>query len=187
MGRRGATPALTGEEDTHGRVPRHPRRPARIELRFELEDQFAVVFTDDDVSGWRSVVDLYRSIVARSGVPVDAVAVWPRLVDLLAVAYRISPAMIGPNAELFSDPLRLQDRDSSGWANPDTSALAAMAPLPDLKDIDAQIERLTREKEAAVVERDFEKAAGLREQADTLRKWRNRITRPADDRPGGQT
>ena len=45
-----------------------------------------------------------------------------------------------------------------------------MTRPPDLKDLDEQIEQLNQEKEAAVAEQDFEKAAHLRDQADKLKK-----------------
>ena len=48
--------------------------------------------------------------------------------------------------------------------------LKAMTRPPDLKDLDGQIEQLNQEKEAAVAEQDFEKAAHLRDQADKLKK-----------------
>ena len=48
--------------------------------------------------------------------------------------------------------------------------LKAMTRPPDLKEIDDQIEQLNQEKEAAVAEQDFEKAAHLRDQADKLKK-----------------
>src|SRR4029078_9842492 len=53
---------------------------------------------------------------------------------------------------------------------------ATPRPL-DLKEIDAQIEQLNQEKEAAVAEQDFEKAAHLRDQADKLKKKKENITR----------
>jgi len=55
--------------------------------------------------------------------------------------------------------------------------LKAMTRPPDLKDIDAQIEQLNQEKEAAVAEQDFEKAAHLRDQADKLKKKKEQVTR----------
>jgi ATP-dependent Clp protease ATP-binding subunit ClpA len=42
--------------------------------------------------------------------------------------------------------------------------------LQELKAIDVQIEQLNQEKESAVAEQDFEKAAHLRDQADKLKK-----------------
>src|SRR5271157_3100527 len=55
--------------------------------------------------------------------------------------------------------------------------LRAMTRPPDLKDLDGQIEQLNQEKEAAVAEQDFEKAAHLRDQADKKKKQKETITR----------
>src|SRR3954466_4000422 len=55
--------------------------------------------------------------------------------------------------------------------------LKAMTRPPDLKEIDDEVERLNQEKEAAVAEQDFEKAASLRDQADKLKKKKEQITR----------
>jgi ATP-dependent Clp protease ATP-binding subunit ClpC len=44
-----------------------------------------------------------------------------------------------------------------------------------VRDLDAQIEQLTREKEEAVAAADFEKAALLRDRADKLKKKREKI------------
>ena len=55
--------------------------------------------------------------------------------------------------------------------------LRAMTRPPDLKDIDDQVEQLNKEKEEAVANQDFEKAAALRDQADKLRKKKDSITR----------
>ncbi len=41
---------------------------------------------------------------------------------------------------------------------------------PDLKEIDAEVETLNKDKEEAVANQDFEKAAALRDQADKLKK-----------------
>jgi ATP-dependent Clp protease ATP-binding subunit ClpC len=48
---------------------------------------------------------------------------------------------------------------------------------PDLKDIDGEIGQLNMEKEQAVAEQDFEKAAHLRDQADKVRKKKEPILR----------
>src|SRR4051794_34845242 len=55
--------------------------------------------------------------------------------------------------------------------------LRAMTKPPDLKEIDDEVERLNKEKEEAVANQDFEKAAALRDQADKLRKKKDTITR----------
>jgi ATP-dependent Clp protease ATP-binding subunit ClpC len=55
--------------------------------------------------------------------------------------------------------------------------LKAMTRPPDLKDIDQQVEQLNKEKEEAVANQDFEKAAALRDQADKLKKKKATVTR----------
>jgi ATP-dependent Clp protease ATP-binding subunit ClpC len=55
--------------------------------------------------------------------------------------------------------------------------LRTMTKPPDLKDIDEDVERLNKEKEDAVANQDFEKAAALRDQADKLRRKKEQVTR----------
>ncbi len=55
--------------------------------------------------------------------------------------------------------------------------LKSMTRPPDLKDIDEEVERLNKEKEEAVANQDFEKAAALRDRADKLREKKQQITR----------
>ena len=55
--------------------------------------------------------------------------------------------------------------------------LRAMTRPPDLKEIDEEVERLNKDKEEAVANQDFEKAAALRDQADKLRKKKETITK----------
>src|SRR6266496_3723722 len=84
--------------------------------------------------------------------------------------------------------VELSDRYISGRCLPDKAIdvidesgarvrLKAMTRPPDLKEIDAQIEQLNQEKEAAVAEQDFEKAAHLRDQADKVKKEKERKQR----------
>jgi ATP-dependent Clp protease ATP-binding subunit ClpC len=90
--------------------------------------------------------------------------------------------------EALDSAVELSDRYISGRCLPDKAIdvideagarvrLKAMTRPPDLKDIDTQIEQLNQEKEAAVAEQDFEKAAHLREAADKKKKEKERITR----------
>jgi len=59
--------------------------------------------------------------------------------------------------------------------------MAATTKPPDLKDLEAEIERLNQEKESAVAGQDFERAAALRDKAQklrakcqaTLKEWRD--------------
>src|SRR6516164_1236938 len=84
--------------------------------------------------------------------------------------------------------VELSDRYITGRCLPDKAIdvvdesgarvrLKAMTRPPDLKELDEQIEKLNQEKEAAVMEQDFEKAAHLRDQADKLKKKKETITR----------
>ncbi|WP_164102650.1 ATP-dependent Clp protease ATP-binding subunit [Candidatus Laterigemmans baculatus] len=55
--------------------------------------------------------------------------------------------------------------------------LRTMSRPPDLKEIDEEVEQLNKDKEDAVANQDFEKAANLRDQAEKLRKKKDEITR----------
>jgi ATP-dependent Clp protease ATP-binding subunit ClpC len=84
--------------------------------------------------------------------------------------------------------VELSERYISGHCLPDKAIdvideagarvrLKAMTRPPDLKELDEQIEKLNQEKEAAVMEQDFEKAAHLRDQAEKLRKKKEATTK----------
>ena len=60
--------------------------------------------------------------------------------------------------------------------------LRSMTKPPDLKEIDDEVERLNKEKEEAVANQDFEKAAALRDQADKLKKKKDQITKEWRDK-----
>src|SRR6201991_908776 len=90
--------------------------------------------------------------------------------------------------EALDAAVELSDRYITGRCLPDKAIdvideagarvrLKAMTRPPDLKDIDVQIEQLNTEKESAVAEQDFEKAAHLRDQADKLKKKKETVTR----------
>jgi ATP-dependent Clp protease ATP-binding subunit ClpC len=55
--------------------------------------------------------------------------------------------------------------------------MRTMTRPPDLKDLEREIEELNKEKEAAVAQQDFERAANLRDQADKLKKKKEQIKR----------
>jgi ATP-dependent Clp protease ATP-binding subunit ClpC len=95
--------------------------------------------------------------------------------------------------EALASAVDLSDRYISARCLPDKAIdvideagarvrLKAMTRPPDLKDLDSQIERLNTEKEQAVAEQDFEKAAHLRDQADKLKKKKENITREWRDK-----
>ena len=88
----------------------------------------------------------------------------------------------------LASAVELSERYISGRCLPDKAIdvideagarirLKAMTRPPDLKEIDEQIERLNTEKESAVAEQDFEKAATLRDQADKLKKKKDALTK----------
>src|ERR1700720_1253239 len=90
--------------------------------------------------------------------------------------------------EALGAAVELSDRYISGRCLPDKAIdvideagarirLKAMTRPPDLKELDAQIEQLNQEKEAAVAEQDLEKAAHLRDQADKLKKKKDLINK----------
>tara|TARA_R110002049_G_scaffold4601_5_gene32063 strand:- start:99305 stop:101869 length:2565 start_codon:yes stop_codon:yes gene_type:complete len=60
--------------------------------------------------------------------------------------------------------------------------LRTMTRPPDLKEIDEEVETLNKEKEDAVANQDFEKAANLRDQAEKLRKKKDQITQEWRDK-----
>src|SRR6185436_4464906 len=81
----------------------------------------------------------------------------------------------------LSQAVELSDRYISGRCLPDKAIdvideagarvrLKAMTRPPDLKELDEKIDKLNQEKEAAVMDQDFERAAALRDQAEKLRK-----------------
>src|ERR1700734_454288 len=90
--------------------------------------------------------------------------------------------------EALEASVELSDRYITGRCLPDKAIdvvdeagarvrLKAMTRPPDLKDLDEQIERLNQDKEEAVANQDFERAASLRDQADKLKKKKETITR----------
>src|SRR3954447_14935768 len=90
--------------------------------------------------------------------------------------------------EALDASVELSDRYISGRCLPDKAIdvideagarvrLKGMTRPPDLKEYDAQIEQLNQEKEAAVAEQDFEKAAHLRDKADKVKKEKERKER----------
>src|ERR671932_217551 len=95
--------------------------------------------------------------------------------------------------EALTAAVELSDRYISGRCLPDKAIdvidesgarvrLKGMTRPSDLKELDGPFEQLNQEKEAAVAEQDFEKAAHLRDQADKLKKKKETITREWRDK-----
>ena len=84
--------------------------------------------------------------------------------------------------------VELSDRYITGRCLPDKAIdvidesgarvrLKTMSKPPNLKEIDDEVEQLNKEKEEAVANQDFEKAASLRDSADKLKKKKQQITK----------
>jgi len=84
--------------------------------------------------------------------------------------------------------VELSDRYITGRCLPDKAIdvidesgarvrLKTMSKPPNLKEIDNEVEQLNGDKERAVADQDFEKAAALRDQADKLKKKKQKITK----------
>ncbi len=84
--------------------------------------------------------------------------------------------------------VELSDRYVTGRCLPDKAIdvideagarvrLKTMSKPPNLKELDEEVEQLNREKEEAVANQDFEKAASLRDSADKLKKKKQQITK----------
>src|SRR4030088_907761 len=125
----------------------------------------------------------FQQIIVEPTTPADTVQILRGLRDRYEAHHRVQI-----KDEALSSAVDLSDRYISGRCLPDKAIdvideagarvrLKAMTRPPDLKDIDGQIEQLNQEKEAAVAEQDFEKAAHLRDQADKLKKKKDQVTR----------
>src|SRR5215468_10728332 len=90
--------------------------------------------------------------------------------------------------DAIQSAVELSDRYITGRCLPDKAIdvideagarvrLKSMSKLPNLKEIDDEVETLNRQKEEAVANQDFEQAARLRDQADKLKKKKQNITK----------
>src|SRR5690606_2181755 len=125
----------------------------------------------------------FQQIIVNPPTPEEAVEILRGLRDRYEAHHRVQITDVA-----LEEAVELSERYISGRSLPDKAIdvideagarvrLKAMTRPPDLKEIDAEIERLNQDKEAAVAEQDFEKAASLRDQADKLKKRKESITR----------
>src|SRR5580658_65137 len=130
----------------------------------------------------------FQEIVVNPPSSTEAVEILKGLRDRYEAHHRVQ---ITDGA--LQQAVELSERYISGRCLPDKAIdvideagarirLKAMTRPPDLKEIDSQIEQLNQEKEAAVAEQDFEKAAHLRDQADKLKKRKDGITKEWRDK-----
>src|SRR5882762_2084061 len=125
----------------------------------------------------------FQQIIVNPPSTVEAVEILKGLRDRYEAHHRVQ---IKDSA--LEEAVDLSDRYITGRCLPDKAIdvideagarvrLKAMTRPPDLKELDAQVEQLNQEKESAVAEQDFEKAAHLRDHADKLKKKKETITR----------
>lgn len=125
----------------------------------------------------------FQNIIVNPPSPTETVEILKGLRDRYEAHHRVQI-----KDEALDAAVELSDRYISGRCLPDKAIdvideagarvrLKAMTRPPDLKELDTQIETLNQEKEAAVAEQDFEKAAHLRDQADKLKKKKEQINR----------
>src|SRR4051794_2906463 len=125
----------------------------------------------------------FQQIIVNPPSPAQTVEILRGLRDRYEAHHRVQTT-----DDALASAVELSDRYITGRCLPDKAIdvideagarvrLKAMTRPPDLKEIDAQIEQLNQEKESAVAEQDFEKAANLRDQADKLKKKKDGITK----------
>lgn len=125
----------------------------------------------------------FQQIIVNPPSKVEAVEILRGLRDRYEAHHRVQI-----KDEALQAAVDLSDRYISGRCLPDKAIdvidesgarvrLKAMTRPPDLKELDASIEQLNQEKESAVAEQDFEKAAALRDQADKLKKKKDSTLR----------
>src|SRR6266446_6115544 len=130
----------------------------------------------------------FQEIIVNPPTKDEAVEILKGLRDRYEAHHRVQITDAALNAAV-----ELSDRYISGRCLPDKAIdvidesgarvrLKAMTRPPDLKELDAQVEQLNQEKEAAVANQEFEKAAGLRDQADKLKKKKENLLRDWRDR-----
>ncbi len=130
----------------------------------------------------------FQQIIVNPPSTTEAVEILKGLRDRYEAHHRVQI-----KDEALQEAVELSDRYITGRCLPDKAIdvidesgarvrLRAMTRPPDLKDLDGQIEKLNQEKESAVAEQDFEKAAHLRDQADKLKKRKDSITKEWRDK-----
>src|SRR5450432_4832638 len=125
----------------------------------------------------------FQQIIVNPPSSAEAVQILKGLRDRYEAHHRVQI-----KDEALEEAVELSDRYITGRCLPDKAIdvideagarvrLKAMPRPPDLKDLDDQIERLNQDKEEAVANQDFERAAALRDQADKLKKKKETINR----------
>src|SRR5881227_2689332 len=123
----------------------------------------------------------FQTVLVEPPSPDEAVEILRGLRDRYEAHHRVQI-----KDEALDSAVELSDRYISGRCLPDKAIdvideagarvrLKGMTRPPDLKEFDSQIEQLNQEKEAAVMDQDFERAAHLRDQFEKQHKqWREK-------------
>ncbi|MEO2046442.1 MAG: ATP-dependent Clp protease ATP-binding subunit [Pirellulales bacterium] len=125
----------------------------------------------------------FQEVMVEPTSPVDTIEILKGLRDRYEEHHRVQIT-----DDAVKAAVELSDRYITGRCLPDKAIdvidesgarvrLKTMSKPPNLKEIDDEVEGLNREKEEAVANQDFEKAAALRDQADKLKKKKQQITK----------
>jgi ATP-dependent Clp protease ATP-binding subunit ClpC len=125
----------------------------------------------------------FQEVLVDPTTPADTVEILKGLRDRYEEHHRVQIT-----DDAIKAAVELSDRYITGRCLPDKAIdvidesgarvrLKTMSKPPNLKEIDDDVEQLNREKEEAVANQDFEKAAALRDQADKLKKKKQQITK----------
>ena len=122
----------------------------------------------------------FQEVLIEPTTPEDTVKILQGLRDRYEEHHRVQIT-----DDAIQAAVELSDRYITGRCLPDKAIdvideagarvrLKSMSKPPNLKEIDDEVEALNRQKEEAVANQDFEKAAALRDQADKLKKKKQR-------------
>ncbi len=125
----------------------------------------------------------FQEVMVEPTTPVDTIAILKGLRDRYEEHHRVQIT-----DDAVKAAVELSDRYITGRCLPDKAIdvideagarvrLKTMSKPPNLKEIDDEVEQLNKEKEEAVANQDFEKAASLRDSADKLKKKKQQITK----------
>ncbi len=118
----------------------------------------------------------FQSIIVNPPSAVETISILKGLRDRYEAHHRVRIT-----DEAIDEAVKLSERYISGRFLPDKAIdvideagsrvrLSSMTRPPDLKDKEKEVENLEREKKEAVTAQDFERAARVRDQADSLKK-----------------
>ena len=125
----------------------------------------------------------FQEVMVEPTTPPDTIEILKGLRDRYEEHHRVQIT-----DDAVKAAVELSDRYITGRCLPDKAIdvideagarvrLKTMSKPPNLKEIDDEVEQLNKEKEEAVANQDFEKAASLRDSADKLKKKKQQITK----------